>query len=98
MLAAHQRRPRPRDHLLDSRDAFGEERARRHLLIVRDAAVPGTPAEFAAQEHVADAGGVETFLQRGAIEVRQPRNGVRSDVDHNSDLGPIKQALERRLV
>jgi hypothetical protein len=70
VLRTHQRRPRARRHLLDPRDAFGEERARRHFLIIGNATGSGTPAEFEAEEHIADAGGVETLFERPTIEVR----------------------------
>ncbi len=62
MLGTHQRRPRARRHFFNPREALGEERAGRHVFIVGNAAASWAPAEFEAQEHVTDAGGVETLL------------------------------------
>ena len=75
VLGAHQRRPGARSHCLDLGEALGEQWACRHPLVIGDAAAR-TAAEFEAQEHVADAGGVEALFQLSAVEVRQPRNGV----------------------
>lgn len=72
VLGAHQRRPSARRHFLDPGEALSEHRARRHLLVVGDASFANAASEFEAKEHVAYAGGVETLVQRGPVEVRQP--------------------------
>ena len=68
MFAAHQRLPRPGRHLFDSRDAFGEQRAGRHLFAIGGAAMPGASAEFQAEDRVTDAGGVESTASLGRLK------------------------------
>ena len=79
-------------------EALGEDRARRHLLVIGDASFADAAAEFETKEHVPDAGGVEALLQRGPVEVRQPRRRVRSYVDDDADSGGVKQTPEGRPI
>jgi hypothetical protein len=94
VLGAHQRRPSARRHFLDTSEALGEHPACRHLLVIWDVSFGGAAAEFEAKEHVSDPDGVEALLQRGPVEVRQPRRRVRSHVDDDADTGRVKQKNE----
>ena len=94
VLGAHQRRPGARPYFLDPSEALGEHRARRHLLVIGDASFADAASEFETKEHVADAGGVEALLQRGPVEVGQPRRRVRSYVDDDADF---RAASSRRM-
>jgi hypothetical protein len=93
VFAAHEREGGAGRDLFDLLDTFRKQWAARHQLVVGDALLWAS-SEFKSQEDVGEAGRVEAVLQGGAVEVRQPRSWVRSDVGDRADIGSIKQALE----
>lgn len=94
VLGAHQRRPGARRHFLDTSEALGEHPARCHLLVIGAASFAEAAAEFETKEYIPNADGVEALLQRGPVEVRQPRRRVRSHVDDDADTDRVKQTNE----